>query len=661
MCGISGCFDVSASTPLEELRASTAAMTETLAHRGPDGGSVWVDASSGIGIGHRRLAVLDLSPNAGQPMLCSCGDHVLSFNGEIYNHHELRQELQTAIPSRPWRSRSDTEVMLHAFCAWGVDNAVARLNGMFAFALWDRKARCLFLGRDRLGEKPLYYGWVGQTFLFASEVRAFRAFPSFPAEIQPGAIQLYLRYGRVPGDTAVYKDVYKLAPGTILRVDAGRPRVERESSYWSAEEVARRGMADPFKGSDDEATDRLDALLREATRARMEADVPLGVFLSGGIDSSTVAALMQAQSSRKVRTFTIGFNEAAYDEASMAKGVAAHLATDHTALTVTARHALDLIPDLPAIYDEPFSDSSQIPSCLLARMARRHVTVCLSGDGGDELFAGYNRHTWASTLWKLAESMPRGVRGTAALAIRAVPPAKWDQLARALLPLLPGRFRPNALGEKLHKAADLLQADSLEEAYDALLAVGTLSRDRRLSSAPISSTPAEQMMLWDTNGYLPDDILVKVDRATMAVGLEGRMPILDPRVFEFAWRLPLSLKIRNRSGKWILRRLLNRYVPPSLTDRPKAGFAVPLDAWLRGPLREWAETLLDESRLRRDGWLNPRHIRKEWRDHLSGRVNRQHSLWNVLVLVSWLEGQRRPPAVSQRTSGETLSGAIEGA
>ncbi|MCX8114935.1 MAG: asparagine synthase (glutamine-hydrolyzing) [Burkholderiaceae bacterium] len=646
----------------EVLRNAMPQMTEVLRHRGPDGGDIWRDDAAGIALGHRRLSILDLSPAGHQPMVSACGRFVIAFNGEIYNHLDLRRQLghptlgPVSAPPREasaWRGHSDTETLLAGFARWGVRATIEKAIGMFAIALWDRETRTLTLVRDRIGEKPLYYATVDGTFLFASELKAIRAYPRFRAVIDRGALALLLRHNYIPAPYSIYEGVRKLPPGHLLEVSmttraAGIEQPRSPQPYWSIRSVIERGR-NTFNGGDADAIASLDSLLRDAVRQQMIADVPLGAFLSGGIDSSTTVALMQAQSSRPVRTFTIGFHEAGYDEARHAKAVARHLGTDHTELYVTPRQALDVIPRLPTIYDEPFSDSSQIPTHLVSQMARRHVTVALSGDAGDELFGGYNRYVWALALWRRLQRFPGSVRAACARALTAVSPATWDRLFALGNPLLPTRLRYANAGDKVHKLAAMLTAREPEAIYarlvshwdtPALVVIGATE-----PKTPINDPGAwidrlsfaERMMFLDTITYLPDDILVKVDRAAMAVSLETRVPLLDHRVVEFAWCLPPSMKLRDGHGKWLLRQVLYKYVPRALVERPKMGFGVPIDAWLRGPLREWAESLLDPSRLRREGYFDPALIRQKWDEHLSERRNWQYHLWDILMFPSWHE------------------------
>jgi len=626
-------------------------MVNTLHHRGPDDSGAWADVAAGIALGHRRLAIVDLSPEGHQPMRSVCGRYVISFNGEIYNFRALRRELEGA--GHTFRGHSDTEVMLACISQWGLLSAVKRFNGMFAFALWDRRERRLHLVRDRLGEKPLYYGWVGKILLFASELKALRAHRSFEAEINRDAVALFLRHQCVPAPYSIYTRVSKVQPGTIVTINPpDSSNASQVTPYWSARAAAERGVAEPFTGSTTEAVVSLNELLRDAVKLRMQADVPLGAFLSGGLDSSTIVALMQAQSERPVQTFTIGFYETAYNEAHNAKEVARHLGTAHTELYVTPEQAMAVIPRLPTLYDEPFSDSSQIPTFLISELARRDVTVSLSGDGGDELFAGYTRYLWGRKIWQTIGRVPLRLRGLAASGLKMLSPMSWDAIFQRVDPLLPKKIKQQNPGGKFHKLAELLSTEIPEAVYLALvshwktpasLVLGATEPPTVLTDhAQWANLPdfPQRMMYLDTMTYLPDDILVKVDRASMGVSLEARVPFLDHRVVEFAWQLPLSMKIHGDQGKWLLRQLLHRYVPKALVDRPKMGFGVPLDVWLRGPLREWAETLLDEKQLRDQGFLDPNPIREVWAQHLSGRWDWQYHLWDVLMFQAWLEHER---------------------
>jgi asparagine synthase (glutamine-hydrolysing) len=644
VCGIAGRWAESGAVE-DALRGAVDRMRDSLAHRGPDGAGTWVDAAAGIGLGHRRLAVLDLSQAGAQPMTSRSGRYVIVYNGEVYNVDELREALGEAFHPR---GHSDTELMLAAFEAWGVRAAVERFVGMFAFALWDREARRLWLARDRVGIKPLYYGHVGGALVFGSELKAIERAPGFEGEVDRAALAAYLRYNCVPAPHTIWRGIHKLRPGTLLELHD--PRAEGVAHpYWSAVEVARRGVAHPLEGGDAELVDALEDQLSEAVRLRMLADVPLGAFLSGGIDSSTVVALMQAQSSRPVRTFSIGYREAAYDEATHARAVADHLGTDHTELIVSPDDALATIPSLPEHYDEPFADSSQIPTLLVSRLARQHVTVALSGDGGDELFAGYNRHLWAPRVWRGVRAIPRRLRRRIGAAIRAVPPGLVDRAFGAVAPALPARLRVRVPGEKAHKLGAALGAQSQAALYRALcshqddplgLVIGSHEAVAEQAEVDLAGLGfAEAMMLLDLRTYLPDDILTKVDRASMAVSLEARVPLLDHRVVALAWSLPMRAKIRGGVTKWALREVLYRHVPRALVDREKSGFGVPIDAWLRGPLAGWAGDLLDPARLRRDGFLRPEPVAALWEAHRTGRQNTHHQLWDLLMFQAWLDAR----------------------
>ena len=604
-------------------------------------------------MGHRRLSIVDLSPAGHQPMASASGRYRITLNGEIYNYASLRAELESQGAAPAWRGHSDTEVLLAAIEAWGLHRALERSVGMFALALWDRVQRRLCLARDRAGEKPLYYGRVGAAFLFGSELKALRAYPSFHAEIDRGCLALFLRHNYVPEPHSIYREIQRVPAGTILQVDESG-RYGEPVTYWSLADSADAAATRAFTGSAHEAAETLERTLGEAVRLQMVADVPLGAFLSGGIDSSLIVALMQRHSARRVRTFTIGFSEPDYDESRYARAVAGHLGTDHTELIVTPAEALQVIPRLATIYDEPFADSSQIPTNLVAQLAREHVTVALSGDAGDELFGGYNRYAWAKRVSN-SMSFLGPFRGVAARSIRRFSPEAWTRMVGLGSRLLPHRWREPRAGDKLHRIAALLDS-SPEGIYRTLVshwaAPADLVIDGSEPGSQLSEMMAqgssrrfeENMMFWDFMTYLPGDILVKVDRAAMAVSLETRMPMLDHRVIEFAWSLPLNLRVHNGSGKWLLKELLSRYVPRTLTDRPKTGFGIPLDSWLRGPLRDWAESLLDESRLRSEGFLHPGPIREKWLEHASGRRNWAYPLWDVIMFQSWLEEHARRPA-----------------
>lgn len=649
MCGISGFFTLPRSRTADQMTAETRRMTDAIITRGPDDSGVWVDEECGIALGHRRLSILDLSPLGHQPMASVDGRYHLVFNGEIYNFQELRTELETH--GYGWRGHSDTEVMLAAFNQWGVETATRRFNGMYAFALWDRQERTLHLGRDRLGEKPLYYGWSGDTFLFASELKAIRAFPGFNASINREALCGQIRFNYIPDPLCIYEGFAKLPPAALLTIRHPQERPQPRL-YWSLRQVVEQGLDKPFQGSDKEAVDAFEALLKKSVGMRMVADVPLGAFLSGGVDSSLIVAMMQAQSSRPVRTFTIGFDVEEYNEAVFAKEVANHLRTDHTEMYVTGKDALETIPLMPELYDEPFSDYSQLPTYLVCKMARQHVTVALSGDAGDELFGGYERYFVGRNLWDKFAWMPPMAKKATASALTLLPAQVMNTAGSLARPLLPKRLRHVPFGDKLHKLAEVVAAPGMETLYLNLMShwknpeqVVINGRDPQTiittpQNWPRASDFTHRMMHLDMETYLPGDILVKVDRAAMGVSLEGRIPLLDTDLIEFAWTIPYSMKVREGKGKWIMREALYRHVPKALIDRPKRGFSVPMEHWLRNELRGWAEDLLSEERLRREGFFHPAPIRQKWQEHLSGTRNWHFYLWDILMFEAWLAAQK---------------------
>ena len=648
MCGIVGVLGGHAAQRNEVRRACDA-----LHHRGPDATGIWVDDTEGIALGHTRLSILDLSPAGHQPMVSQGDRYVIVFNGEIYNHLELRAIVAKAMPWK-WRGHSDTETVLACLEAWGVERTLTSAVGMFALGVWDRLQRKLFLARDRLGEKPLYYGYVGRAFAFASELKSLAALPGFFGRIDRHALSLLMRHSYIPAPLSIYSGIEKLIPGTWLEICGDMVALQHSAKprrYWSALACASAGAHNLFKfASDAEAVEAADGVLRRSVAGQMISDVPLGAFLSGGIDSSTVVSLMQHQSALPVRTFSIGFHADAYDEAPYAKAVARHLGTDHTELYLSPADALAVVPRLPTIYDEPFADASQIPTYLVAVLARQHVKVCLSGDGGDELFGGYNRYFLGARLWPLLRHTPVFLRKLVAKAILAKSAEFWDSCYGMVAPVIPKHLSLAIPGEQLHKSALLLDSETGVALYRRLVShwdpkdvvLHSGDSDAVIEKDPEMQGLAETMMALDAVTYLPDDVLAKVDRAAMATSLETRVPILDHRIFEFAWRLPMRYKIRGGVGKWILRKVLDRYVPVDLIERPKAGFAVPIASWLRGPLRDWAESLLDESRLRREGFFNPAPIRRKWDEHLSGRRHWQHYLWDVLMFQAWLEHRSTP-------------------
>lgn len=646
MCGITGFLDTRQSKGHDELAVIVRRMATSLRHRGPEDEGVWVDPASGIAFGHRRLSIIDLSPAGHQPMHSACGRYVITYNGEIYNFKALRQELESE--GQTFRGHSDTEVMLAGIASWGVEAALKKFNGMFAFALWDRQERVLYLSRDRAGEKPLYYGWAGSTLLFASELKALHHHPDFRGEIDRGALTVYLRHDYIPAPHSIYKGVYKLIPGTLLTI-RGFGSDASPKPFWSAKQAAEDGLSNPFTGTEVEAVDQLDALLNDAVSMRMEADVPLGAFLSGGIDSSLVVAIMQANSGRPVKTFTIGFDNSEFNEAESAKAVAKHLGTNHTELYVTPEEAMGVIPRLPTLYDEPFADSSQIPTFLVSQLARRDVTVSLSGDGGDELFGGYNTYLWGRSVQQNIGWMPRPLKTALAKSLNPLARFDWNSLLGGSPSVLPQSLRRKDLNKVLQKLAGILKVNQREALYwvlcsywmdPASVVIGGKEPLTPLTDPGKWAQIKEfmhVMMYLDTLMYLPDDILVKVDRASMGVSLESRVPLLDHRVMEFAWGLPLAMKVKGNTGKRPLRQLLHRYVPKNLVDRPKQGFGVPIHEWLRGPMRPWAEELLAESRLKQEGYFSPAPVRQKWAEHVSGRRNWQAQMWGVLMFQSWHE------------------------
>jgi len=634
MCGIAGFWDFSQTLNASELERTVAQMADTLAMRGPDSSGIWVDPSVGISFAHRRLAVVDLSVEGHQPMHSACGRFVIIFNGEIYNYQDLRKELTDL--GIVFRGYSDTEVMLAAICQWGIRASIEKFNGMFAFALWDKAARKLTLARDRFGEKPLYYGQIKNTFFFASELKSLSIHPDFQPSIDRDVLSLYLRHNYVPSPYSIYKNVYKLPSACFLDIPfLDRKPLPLPICYWSIREVAQNGISHPIYASEAEVVSHLEILLKDAVKLRMEADVPLGAFLSGGIDSSTVVALMQEQSKQAVKTFTIGFHEKAFNEADQAKNIAKHLGTDHTELYVTPEESMAVIPSLPSIYDEPFADVSQIPTYLLSKLARQDVTVSLSGDGADELFAGYPRYFIGDAICKRVGWIP--LKGRALIS---------KYLENKSVRHLP-------LGAKIQRLGAILSHDNVEKMYREMIShlhhpsevvLNTVEPDTIFSdSQQWVDTPnfMQRMMYIDSLSYLPDDILTKVDRASMAVSLESRTPFLDFRIAEMAWRLPIAMHVRSNKGKRLLRQVLYRYVPKKYLDRPKKGFGVPIGLWLRGPLREWAEALLNETRLKNDGFFDVDLICGKWKEHLSGKYNRQYFLWTVLMFQSWLRMHER--------------------
>ena len=654
MCGLTGFLEHNSLFDSSHAESTLLQMSSALSHRGPDNQGTWIDPQAGIALGHRRLSILDLSSQGHQPMHSHCGRYVIVFNGEIYNFRVLRRELESLGKAPKWRGHSDTETMLAAISCWGLHKAISKFLGMFAFALWDRKERSLHLSRDRIGEKPLYYGWMGRVLLFGSELKALRKHPAWKGNVDPDVLALFMQFSYVPTPYSIYKNIFKIKPASIATFTQSHtstfspPKVE---TYWQAYELAKAGELNPFQGDETTAINHLDKLLNDSVKQQMIADVPSGAFLSGGVDSSTIVAHMQNQSTRPVKTFTVGFREENYNEAVHAKTIAQHLRTDHTELHVSAEQAMEVIPRLPTIYDEPFSDSSQIPTFLISQLTRQKVTVSLSGDGGDELFGGYNRYLWGPSVWKKIEGFPPQPRKMLARIISSISPLTFDTMYKILGPVLPGQLQQPDFGNKLHKFAKILGSANAELMYLGLIStwetpsnlVKNTTRLKTILRHPYSCQGikgfTQRMMFLDTMNYLPDDILVKVDRASMAVGLEARVPFLNHSLVEFAWRIPLSMKIRNGQGKWLLRQALYKYLPKKLIERPKMGFGVPIGTWLRGPLRNWAEDLLDENKLKKDGFFDPNLIREKWKEHLAGKKNWHHNLWAVLMFQGWLENQ----------------------
>ena len=659
MCGITGMlYPPDRIYPEKDILQDLEVMTDTLAHRGPDDRGVWNDSGSGIYLGQRRLSIIDLSARGRQPMVSASGRFVISYNGEIYNFAELQRGLGKSGVS--FRGHSDTEVLLAAIDEWGLEDSLLRSNGMFAFALWDRQEHELILARDRLGIKPLYYGIHKGVFIFGSELKALSASSLFHGEMNKAVIPMYLRYNYVPEPYTIWENTYKLEPGSFLKISAyewregkdpdsdNYPGMEKHT-YWSARDIALGGSAAlPHIGAE-EAVDLLEDQLRAAVSDRMVSDVPLGAFLSGGVDSSTIVALMQEQSNRPVKTFSIGFSEEQFNEALYAAEVAKHLGTDHTELYVSPRQAMDVIPSLAQMYDEPYSDYSNIPTYLVSKLAREKVTVSLSGDGGDELFGGYNRHLLIKRLWEKIKRVPSPIRRAGAASLLSLSPEGWDRVFTFLKPIIPNRFRLPDPGYKLHKLSNLLASGNPVELYHGMISEWnypmSVLKSNKVIDSPLISDPVwnlmndltQIIMYLDLVNYLPGDILTKVDRASMAVSLESRVPLLDHRIVELAWKLPQEYKIREGVGKWVLRQVLYRRVPKQLIERPKQGFTVPVGIWLRGPLIEWAEDLLNKKRLDEGNIFNSELVRFLWKEHLSGRRNYDSRLWPILMFEAWRE------------------------
>ncbi len=655
MCGITGIFG---NLRKEEFDSSIHEMSATLNHRGPDDAGTWINEENGVAFGHQRLSIIDLSSAGHQPMVSPCGRFTTVFNGEIYNHLQLRDKLNTSANKQSWKGHSDTETLVTAFSQWGIEKTLQQLVGMFAIAVWDFKEKRLFLIRDRFGEKPLYYGWSNGVFLFGSELKALQKYKRFSNQIDRGALSLYMKYMYVPTPYSIFRDIYKLEPGCILQIDKGtkpptlplfapfRAQGINIAQWYSISNMAQAGQKNLITDQND-AVDLIEKTLLESVRSQLISDVPLGAFLSGGIDSSVITALMQKVCKDPVKTFTIGFEESSFNEAIYAKEVSRHLGTEHHELYVTSSDAFKVIPHLPTLYDEPFADSSQIPTYLVSKLARESVTVSLSGDAGDELFGGYNRYLWGSRVWNKVRWMPLIVRQTLGVAINKISVNTWDSIGNSL----PNSSRVSLMGDKAHRMAHRLKnVKSLDDVYHSLVTEGykedgLVVNDKaalitKLDNNDIVSGIVDsehRMMLLDSLTYLPDDILTKVDRAAMGVSLETRIPFLDYRVAELAWRLPLDTKINNGETKWPIRQVLYKYVPKVLIERTKAGFAIPVGQWIRGPLREWAADLLNEERIRREGYFNPELVQQLWQQHLSGKYDWTPRLWAILMFQAWLD------------------------
>lgn len=646
MCGIAGFLNQNTSWSPEAAQDVLKNMGMQIAHRGPDDAANWFEPDMQLGFSHRRLAIVDLSPAGKQPMQSASGRYMIVYNGEIYNHIEIRNILEREGYSKNWRGHSDTETLLAGIEQWGLEECIQKCIGMFAVAVADLQEKKLYLVRDRIGEKPLYYGWQEKSFIFASELKAFRSHPAFRGQINPQVLPLYLKYNYIPAPYSIYKNIHKLEAGCILELSL-TDFSSKVSRYWSAqsalsEVLTGKSQTEPVEG----VVDSLEKLLKDAISKQMMADVPLGAFLSGGVDSSTIVALMQSQSQRPVKTFSIGFDEKNYNEAEHAKAVARHLKTEHTELYVKSREAQDVIPLLPSLYDEPFADSSQIPTYLVSKMTRKHVTVALSGDAGDELFCGYSRYQMTKKIWSKVSVAPLFMRKQMAHILTMLSPGQWNLIMAPL-----GLTQERNIGDKIHKGAGALSSRSTLDLYqyfithfsnpNSILAGDSTGSVKDTETVGLPGLgDIETMMLNDLLHYLPDDILVKVDRAAMGVSLEARVPFLDHRVVEFAARLPLEYKIRDGESKWILRQILYKYVPREMIERPKMGFGIPLDVWLRGPLREWAESLINIKKLSEDGFFNPQAVNKLWSEHVSGKRNWAYHLWDVLMFQAWLEQQR---------------------
>jgi asparagine synthase (glutamine-hydrolysing) len=648
MCGIVGLFRPGGGDE-SALAGIATRMADTLVHRGPDSHGIWANAPAGVAFGHRRLSILELSEAGAQPMRSDCGRLTVTFNGEIFNHLEIRSELEASGAAPNWRGHSDTETLIYAVRQWGVAGALPRFIGQFAFALWDAKEGTLSLCRDRFGEKPLFYGWCGRDLVFGSELKALSAHPNWSPVLDRSALTAFMRYSYVPAPLTIWQGIRKLTSASFvtLATDASPGTIPEPTAYWSLADRVVAGQ-DTRISDETEAVGELQRLLSIAVKRQCLSDVPLGAFLSGGVDSSTIVALMQAQASQPVRTFSIGFSDAAFNEADDARKVASHLGTSHTELQVDAKTAMDVIPGLPRIYDEPFADSSQIPTHLVAALARQHVTVALSGDGGDELFGGYNRHVWGGRLHARFGKLPAPLRRALSALLTAVSPEPVGSIAGLIQPLLPVSLQVRRVGDQASKLARMIGSTSFDDMYKLLCSIDSNPSQTILqgeepdswSSDEMNKVAApldllDRMTFADSLSYLTDDILQKVDRAAMSVSLETRVPFLDKDVVEFAARVAPQLKVRDGRGKWLVRQVLYKHVPAALIDRPKTGFSIPIDDWLRGALKSWASDLLSPERLRQQGLFNARRVEQKLNEHMSGRHNHGYWLWNVLMAQAW--------------------------
>ncbi|MBE0575228.1 MAG: asparagine synthase (glutamine-hydrolyzing) [Desulfuromonadales bacterium] len=656
MCGYAGFLDLNKDKSADYLISTVCKMRDALYHRGPDDFGCWVDPESGIALGHRRLSIIDTAATGRQPMQSSCGRFVIVYNGEIYNFREIRDFLEHAHAGIAWRSRSDTEVLLEAIIHLGIESALKILVGMFSFSFYDSYQKIFYLCRDRTGEKPLYYGWAKSSFLFGSELKSLKLHPDWTAEIDNTSLGKYLKYGYIPSPLSIYRGIYKLEPGHFIKLNLEsfnkNTNIEKHKfCYWSIERLIDGGSSRIEEVNEYEAIEELESLLKETIKNQMISDVPLGAFLSGGVDSSTVVALMQSMCDQPIKTFTIGFNEKEYDESLNAKAVAAHLGTEHTEFLVTEKECLAVIPELPGIFDEPFSDPSQIPTLLLSMVTRDHVTVSLSGDGGDELFSGYNRYFLADEIWNKIGDVNCFTKNALSILIQKTPDKFLDYVFKCFTRKLSKYGREGSVSHKLKSFSSLLSSLNRNDLYERILSINkhpneilnckyNTSDINVLTDSPSLDNFIDCMSYFDQITYLPDDILVKLDRTSMNFSLETRVPLLDHRILEFSWRIPRKLKVRNGQGKWILRQVLEKHVPRHLIDHPKRGLGVPLRSWLRGYLREWSESLLNEQKLNREGIFCTKAIRQKWDEHISGKKNCEGMLWNILMFQAWLDNEK---------------------